>query len=88
MGSLERIPAVFLTARGGEQVLADHFLSRFLDAYLAEMRDFVHRILHDLAPRVSGEDGLRALAIAVAAENSHLRSIPVAVSLQPPARAS
>jgi len=88
VGSLERIPAVFLTARGGEQVLADHFLSRFLDAYLAEMRDFVHRILHDLAPRVSGEDGLRALAIAVAAENSHLRSIPVAVSLQPPARAS
>jgi hypothetical protein len=31
------------------------------------MRDFVHRILHDLEPRVSGEDGLKALAIAVAA---------------------
>jgi scyllo-inositol 2-dehydrogenase (NAD+) len=29
VGSIERIPSVVLTARGGEQILADHFLSRF-----------------------------------------------------------
>lgn len=81
VGSLDRIPAVFLTARGGEQMLADHFLSRFADAYLAEMRDFVETILNDRAPRVSGDDGLRALAIAVAAETSHKQSAPVAVTL-------
>ena len=33
-------------------------------------------MLSDRAPRVSGEDGLKALAIAVAAENSHLQSNP------------
>jgi inositol 2-dehydrogenase len=81
VGSLDRIPAVFLTAKGGEQMLADHFLSRFADAYLAEMRDFVETILNDRAPRVSGDDGLRALAIAVAAETSHKQSAPVAVTL-------
>lgn len=82
VGSLERMPAVFLTSRGGEQVLADHFLSRFADAYLAEVRDFVQTMLSDRAPRVTGEDGLKALAIAVAAENSHLQSRPVAVRLE------
>jgi predicted dehydrogenase len=82
VGSLQRMPAVFLSSRGGEQVLADHFLSSFADAYLAEVRDFVRTMLSDGAPRVTGEDGLKALAIAVAAENSHLQSRPVAVRLE------
>ena len=82
VGSLERYPAVFLTGRGGEQTLADHFLSRFADAYLTEVRDFVQTMLSDRAPRVTGDDGLKALAIAVAAENSHLQSKPVAVRLE------
>ena len=82
VGSLQRMPAVFLSSRGGEQVLADHFLSSFADAYLAEVRDFVRTMLSDRAPRVTGEDGLKALAIAVAAENSHLQSRPVAVRLE------
>lgn len=82
VGSLERMPAVFLTSRGGERALADHFLSRFADAYLAEVRDFVQTMLSNGAPRVTGEDGLKALAIAVAAENSHLQSRPVAVRLE------
>jgi len=81
VGSMDRIPAVFLTARGGEHVLADHFLSRFADAYLEEVRDFVKTMLSDRAPRISGDDGLKALAIAVAAEKSHQQSKPAAVSL-------
>jgi inositol 2-dehydrogenase len=82
IGSLARTPAVFLTARCGERMLADHFLSRFADAYLAEVRDFVHNILHDREPRVTGEDGLKALAIAVAAEESHQQSQPVEVRIE------
>jgi inositol 2-dehydrogenase len=73
VGSVDKMPATFLTAGGGVHVLADHFLSRFADAYLAEVRDFAHNMLNDRPPRVSGEDGLRALAIAVAAEDSHLK---------------
>ena len=81
VGSLEKTPATFLSASGGAQILADHFLSRFADAYLAEVRDFVHNMLHDRPPRVSGEDGLKALGIAVAAENSHLQGKPCQVSI-------
>ena len=73
VGSLEKTPATFLSAGGSTHILADHFLSRFADAYLAEVSDFVHNMLCDHAPRVSGEDGLRALEIAVAAEASHLQ---------------
>ncbi len=82
VGSLDRVPAVFMTAKGGEQMLADHFLSRFADAYLAEMKDFVRTILNDQAPKVTGQDGLKALAIAAAAEESYKRSVPVAVELE------
>ena len=80
IGSLQQTPVTFLTKHGSNEILADHFLSRFADAYVAEVRDFVHRILADQVPRVSGEDGLRALQIAVAAENSHLQSRPCKVS--------
>jgi len=80
VGSVEKTPATFLSAHGSNRILADHFLSRFADAYLAEVQDFVHRILTDQEPRVTGADGLRALEIAVAAENSHLQSRPCKIS--------
>lgn len=86
VGSMQQTPVTFLTAEGGHQLLSDHFLTRFADAYLAEVRDFVQRMLADKAPRVTGEDGLKALEIAVAAENSHLHTKPWAVSAAAAAR--
>src|SRR6202140_712954 len=80
VGSLEKMPATFLSADGSNHILADHFLSRFADAYLAEMRDFVHTMLAGKAPKVTGDDGLRSLQIAIAAEKSHLESKPIAVA--------
>jgi scyllo-inositol 2-dehydrogenase (NAD+) len=88
VGSIEKHSAIFMTARGGEQTLADHFLTRFADAYLEEVRDFVKNIVDGHAPRVSGEDGLKALAIAVAAEKSHLESRPVEVTQESASPAS
>jgi inositol 2-dehydrogenase len=84
VGSLTQMPATFLTASGGSRTLADHFLTRFADAYAAELRDFVDNMLNDRPPRVSGEDGLKALAIAVAAENSHLQGKPCEVTQSDP----
>jgi predicted dehydrogenase len=74
VGSLHRTAATFLTSQGSSQPIADHFLTTFADAYLAEITDFVDCILHDRPVRVNGEDGLKALAICVAAETSHLQS--------------
>lgn len=80
VGSLQKTPATFLNTHGSNEILSDHFLSRFAEAYLAEIQDFVHTILTDREPRVTGDDGLRALEIAVAAENSHLESRPYKIS--------
>ena len=82
VGSLRQAPATFLTAHGGSQILADHFLTRFQDAYLAEVRDFVQSMLNDRPPRVSGDDGLKALTIAVAAEKSYLQKAPVKITFE------
>jgi scyllo-inositol 2-dehydrogenase (NAD+) len=80
VGSLRQMPATLLTSNGGRQTLADHFLTRFADAYVGEVRDFVQSMLNDRPPRVSGTDGLRALEIAVAAEESYLQSKPCKVT--------
>jgi inositol 2-dehydrogenase len=79
VGSVAHTPVTFLTAHGGHAVLADHFLTRFADAYLAEVKDFVHTVLTDKAPKVTGEDGLKSLEIAIAAEKSHQLGKPIAV---------
>jgi len=80
VGSLHQTPATFLTTQGSTKPLADHFLSTFANAYLAEIRDFVDCIAHGRPPRVTGVDGLKALAIAAAAENSHVMGQPIKVS--------
>jgi predicted dehydrogenase len=87
VGSMNRTPVAFMTTNGSSQPLANHFLSTFTDAYLAEIRDFADCIVSEKPVRVTGEDGLRALAIAVAAEKSHLESRPVKVSLEKSAQA-
>ena len=80
VGSFRQTPATFLTKHGGTQMLADHYLTRFAEAYVAEVRDFAHNILNDRPPQISGEDGLRALEIAVAAETSFREGRPCGVN--------
>jgi inositol 2-dehydrogenase len=80
VGALRQHSATFLKPNGGSYELADHFLSRFREAYLGEVIDFVDTILSDRAPRVTGLDGLRAVAIAAAAERSLQTSAPCPVS--------
>jgi predicted dehydrogenase len=81
IGALEKTPVAFLSVNGGMKILEDHFLSRFADAYVLELQDFVHNVLHDRPLLVSGEEGLKALAIAVAAENSHRHGSHCSVKL-------
>jgi scyllo-inositol 2-dehydrogenase (NAD+) len=87
VGSMNRIPVAFLSASSSLQPLCDHFLNTFADAYLAELSEFSERILDDKPLQVTAEDGLRALAIAVAAETSALESRPTKVPLERSARA-
>jgi predicted dehydrogenase len=79
IGSLRQNSATFFKPGHGSYEVEDHFLTRFREAYLAEVIDFVDTILHDRAPRVTGEDGLRAVEIAIAAEKSHHAGVPCVV---------
>jgi predicted dehydrogenase len=58
--------------RGNErrEDLHPGFLERYADAYVAELRDFVGGVVDRRPAAVTGEDGRRALAIALAAERA------------------
>jgi predicted dehydrogenase len=79
VGSLQGAPITALFARGKSSGITGHWLERFSDAYLAEMRDFVETMLDDRSPKVAGEDGLRALKVSLAAQQSYAQSRPVLV---------
>ena len=79
IGTLRQNSATFLMPSHGSYELEDHFLARFRDAYLAEVTDFVDMVLSGRPPKVTGEDGLRAVEIAAAAEKSSQSGAPCAV---------
>jgi len=56
IGRLNRAPMTILTACGGTQSIADHFLTAFAGANPAEIQDFVNGTLHDRPARVTGEE--------------------------------
>jgi inositol 2-dehydrogenase len=78
-GYLQQTAEVVLTAHGARTDVVDHFLVRFKDGYLDEMRDFVQTILADNEPKVDAFEGRQAIAAAEAAERSYREKRPVAV---------
>jgi scyllo-inositol 2-dehydrogenase (NAD+) len=80
VGYLRQTADVLLTEAGGAHDVVGHYLVRFADAYVEEMKDFVEMLRSGREPRVTGEDGRRALAIALAAQRSHRERRPIALS--------
>jgi inositol 2-dehydrogenase len=70
IGYLRQTALTVLSGEGVGHDVVDHFLVRFAEAYLNELRDFVRSVLTDSPPHVTHEDARRALAIALAAERS------------------
>src|ERR1700681_2548238 len=79
MGYLQQTAELVLTAAGAKTDIVDHFLARFPEGYLNEMRDFVHTILADRVPKVDAFDGRQAVAVAAAAERSYREGRAVTV---------
>ncbi len=79
IGYLNQTANLTLTGSGPSYDIVDHWLVRFADAYLFELRDFVRRVLNGGISPVTGEDGKRALITALAAERSYRESRPVDV---------
>ena len=79
VGHLSETAEVVLTASGRRHDLVGHSLVRFADAYVSEIRDFVQTVQVGRPPRITGEDGWRAVAIAESALQSSEQSRPVPV---------
>jgi inositol 2-dehydrogenase len=78
-GYLQQTAEIVLTASGSKTDIVDHFLIRFAEGYLNEMREFVQTILADRQPEVTGFDGRQAVAAACAAEKSYREGRPITV---------
>jgi scyllo-inositol 2-dehydrogenase (NAD+) len=77
IGYLNQTANLTLTRSGPSYDIVDHWLVRFADAYLFELRDFVRRVLAGSPAGVTGDDGKRALITALAAERSYRECCPV-----------
>jgi myo-inositol 2-dehydrogenase/D-chiro-inositol 1-dehydrogenase len=80
---VEQVRDVPITRMDASGVWHDHifwFLERFSQAYLDELRAFVACVREGRAPEVNGEDGRRALLVALAAGRSRVENRPVVVS--------
>jgi len=82
IGYLKQTALVSLTRAGSSHDLVAHWLARFADAYRRELTDFAQTAGKGGNPRVAGDDGRQAVAIAVAAVQSQQEGRPVQV--QPP----
>jgi inositol 2-dehydrogenase len=80
IGYLQQTPLTILSGQGVGNDVVDHFLVRFAEAYLNELRDFVRSVLADSPPRVTGQEARSALAIALAANRSCRDSCAVLVA--------
>lgn len=78
-GYLQQTAEVVLTAAGAKTDVVDHFLVRFADGYLHQMRDFVQTILTDRSTKVDAFDGRQSVAVAAAAERSYREGRAVTV---------
>jgi scyllo-inositol 2-dehydrogenase (NAD+) len=88
IGSLRQTATTVMTKTGIVHDAVTHWLERFSDAYLAEMRAFVRTLLADGQPQVTGKDGRAAVAMSLAAERSYREKRPVKLEEMESAKAT
>lgn len=88
MGGLNRLELTLCTKERGvckpstfqTEGRIPHFMFRFREAYVREMKAFIDCVMNDMPPPVNEDDGLAAFKIAVSASDSAANRRPVAIS--------
>ena len=79
-------PLLVMTEAGITHDVVQGFMQRFETAYLAQIQDFVDRVVQGNRPSLGGADAMAALRISLAATRSREEGRPVRVSEFEPAR--
>lgn len=87
IGYLRQTAELVLTGSGAAYDVVDHWLVRFAEAYLNELREFVRTVLAGGSLKVTGEDGRRALQVALAAERSYREKHSIALDSEASSKA-
>jgi inositol 2-dehydrogenase len=80
VGYFRETPILVMTKEGITHDVVPHFMERFERAYLAQIQDFVNKVLQEKEPSISGADGLAALRVSLAATKSLKEGRPVEVA--------
>jgi scyllo-inositol 2-dehydrogenase (NAD+) len=77
IGYYQHTPLLIMTRQGIQHDMVPYIIERFGDAYLAQTKDFVERVLDGRGPAVDAHDARAALAIGLAATRSYHEGRPV-----------
>ncbi len=79
VGYLRETPLTIMTREGVIHDVVPHFMERFGNAYLAQIKDFVDNVLQDKDPSITARDAISALIISIAATKSYKENAPVEI---------
>lgn len=88
VGEIRWRPVVFYSANGViypsmfKTNNTPHFMQRFNEAYIEEIRQFIHCIINDTEPLVTAKDAKIALEMSIAALRSSQERRPIEIALQ------
>ncbi|MEK7442197.1 MAG: inositol 2-dehydrogenase [Chloroflexota bacterium] len=77
IGNLQQTPLLVMTPNAITHDTIPYFMERFVEAYSAEIRDFVKCVMENGQPQVTGRDGRAAVAIGIAATKSFDEGKPI-----------
>jgi predicted dehydrogenase len=80
IGYLRETPLTVLTKEGVTHDVVPHFMERFADAYLSQIKDFVNNVLKGKEPSITAADGIAALIVSLAATKSYKENRPVQIT--------
>jgi predicted dehydrogenase len=70
IGYHRQTPILVMTKAGITHDVVPYFMERFESAYLAQIQDFVDKVLHGGKPAVTGADAVTAMRVSLAATRS------------------
>ena len=79
IGYLKETPLTVMTKEGVTHDVVPHFMERFGDAYLTQIKDFVDNVLQEKEPSITAADAISALIVSIAATKSYQENIPVQI---------